>query len=387
MDIDISTENIKKQIDNLKKRTRRVYMLMIALSVLITVFVIGAYEIRIRAVTGNVYRADENASRLLINCLFDADYSAESFEASRQAVKAAGYTENGFAYLYDISGQWIILVAVIAVAAAMIFVAVTEYIRMSRINIYSGFLKLSEENDRLRDEIKTNVAYMEKRNRQLQNFIENIAHQVKTPLTAMSLILDMGGTPKDCFFHIERIKEFIQRLLKISRMESGKVIFAREDMAIGEVIEEAIAASGVSRELISAECEGGDCVINGDREWLKEAFINIIANSAEYIKKTENGKISISIRELPDRCIVFVSDNGPGFSEGEEEKIFDRFETRGDSNAFHTGIGLNLSKLIIEAHKGAIHAGNALDKKGAEFKIVLPKYALKKKNQAAVEIL
>lgn len=377
--MDISTENIKKQIEILKKRTLVVYVVIIAISVFTTAMIIGFYEVRIRAVTGTVYRTDENAARLMVGGMFNTNYSAQSFAAADEAMKTAGYTENGFVYLYGISGQNFVLIAVAAVIIIMIAVASAEYLRMCRSNVYSGLLRLSEENEKLRDEIKTNVTYVEQRNKQLQSFIENIAHQVKTPLTAMSLILDMGGPIEDCFFHMERIKEFIQRLLKISRMESGKVIFAREDMRIGDVIDDAIAASGVEAQFIDVNYTGASCIINGDREWLKESFINVLANSAEYIKHVDNGKIKIEIRELPDRCVLLISDNGPGFEEGDEEKIFNRFETREDSNAFHVGIGLNLAKLIIEAHKGTIHAGNVPGGTGAQFKIVLPKYALKKK--------
>ena len=377
--MDIGAENIKKQIEILKKRTLIVYAVIIVLSVFITTMVIGFYEVRIRALMGTVYRTDENAARLMVSSMFKTDYSRDSFTAADEAMKVAGYTENGFTYLYSISGQKVVFIIVVAAIIIIITVAVIEYIRMCRSNIYTCLLSLSVENAKLKDEIKTNVTYVEKRNRQLQSFIENIAHQVKTPLTAMSLILDMGGPIEDCFFHMERIKEFIQRLLKISRMESGKVIFAREDIRICDVIDDAIAASGVEPQLIDVDYEGTDCIINGDREWLKESVINVLANSAEYIKHVENGKIKVEVRELPDRCMMFISDNGPGFGEGDEEKIFNRFETKEDSNAFHVGIGLNLAKLIIEAHKGTIHAGNVSGGTGAQFKIVLPKYALKKK--------
>ncbi|MBO5459391.1 MAG: hypothetical protein J5981_03975 [Lachnospira sp.] len=80
---------------------------------------------------------------------------------------------------------------------------------------------------------------------------------------------------------------------------------------------------------------------------------------------------------MEDKCVIKVVDNGDGFGEGCEESIFNRFETNGDYQSFNTGIGLNLSKLIIEAHHGTIQAYNS-DSKGAVFRIVIPKFELKR---------
>ena len=108
-----------------------------------------------------------------------------------------------------------------------------------------------------------------------------------------------------------------------------------------------------------------DYCINADEEWIREAFINIIQNSSELCDKV---KVKAVCRD--DRCIVNIKDNGSGFEEDRIPYIFDRFETTGSAAAGHAGIGLNLSRLIIEAHHGTVDVRNNEDGKGAVMAIL-----------------
>ena len=78
-----------------------------------------------------------------------------------------------------------------------------------------------------------------------------------------------------------------------------------------------------------------------------------------------------------DKCVIKVVDNGNGFADGDTAHLFDRFETQGDYASFQTGIGMNLSRLVVEAHSGTIQANNRQDGQGAVFWVVLPQFALK----------
>ena len=144
--------------------------------------------------------------------------------------------------------------------------------------MYSYMNKLKEDNENISKELGAYRTYMEKRNRQLQDFTENMAHQIKTPLTALSLSLDMmeeqlnarktdvqlnsyisdaqsevvsGKALTDtglssneklisnlgeCFRQTYRIRDFITRLLKLSRMESGKIVLTEDDINVNEFI-------------------------------------------------------------------------------------------------------------------------------------------------------
>ena len=82
-----------------------------------------------------------------------------------------------------------------------------------------------------------------------------------------------------------------------------------------------------------------------------------------------------------DKCIVNIKDNGSGFDEDKIPYVFDRFETTGSVAAGHAGIGLNLSRLIIEAHHGTVDVHNNEDGIGAFIRVQIPRYVLKRKNE------
>ena len=258
---------------------------------------------------------------------------------------------------------------------------------------------------------------MEKRNRQLQDFTENIAHQIKTPLTALSLSLDMideqlnarktdvqlnsyisdaqsevvsGKALTDtglssneklisnlgeCFRQTYRIRDFITRLLKLSRMESGKIVLTEDDINVNEFINEVISEVPVVNNCnITSYCDDEDYFINADEEWLLEAFINIVQNCSE---EAEN--VDINAVCNADKCIITIKDDGKGIAKNKLDNIFNRFESGKSYNSLHTGIGLNLSKLIIEAHHGSVSVNNNEDGRGVSFRIIIPKYNMKRK--------
>lgn len=162
--------------------------------------------------------------------------------------------------------------------------------------------------------------------------------------------------------------------MTISRMEAGKIIMTEQDINVNSML------CDVGNQLpkndcnITVECDDKDYCINADEEWIREAFINIIQNSSELCDKVE---VKAACRD--DKCIVNIKDNGSGFEEDRIPYVFDRFETTGSAAAGHAGIGLNLSRLIIEAHHGTVDVRNNEDGKGAVIRVQIPRYVLKRK--------
>ena len=221
------------------------------------------------------------------------------------------------------------------------------------------------------------------RNEKLQNFTENIAHQIKTPLTALSIALDRleeSGENREllerCFEQIERIRSFISKLMTISRMEAGKIIMTEQDINVNSMLCDVVSQLPKNDCNITVECDDEDYCINADEEWIREAFINIIQNSSEMCNRVE---VKAVCRD--DKCIVNIKDNGSGFDEDKIPYVFDRFETTGSVAAGHAGIGLNLSRLIIEAHHGTVDVHNNEDGIGAFIRVQIPRYVLKRKNE------
>ncbi len=378
MEVEVDGIWVQKQIDNTRRKILISHMVMIICMLLMVVGTICYYEMKLRAVTGAVYQEDSAASKLMVQKLFSVGIHKADWDVADEAMKNAGYTENGFKYIFDIGGQKNIVITVLVVTVLLVLFALKMYLSMGKQSLYDTIQKLVKENAGLNNKLETAVIYEKKRNDQLQEFVENIAHQVKTPLTALGIAIDTNATKDECFFHIERIREFIQRLMNISRLESGKVIFAREDIVVWDMLQDVVRSVGMDECSIEIECSDTQYVINGDSAWLKECFINIVSNSVDYIRGIKGGKIVISAECRDDKCVICVTDNGSGFDESSLSELFDRFRTRGDAKAFHAGIGLNLAKLIVEAHNGHIYATNCKAHQGAEFRVVFPIYCLKK---------
>ena len=233
----------------------------------------------------------------------------------------------------------------------------------------------------LKKKQKADERFLIERNEKLQNFTENIAHQIKTPLTALSLALDRleeSGENREllerCFEQIERIRSFISKLMTISRMEAGKIIMTEQDINVNSMLCDVVSQLPKNDCNITVECDDEDYCINADEEWIREAFINIIQNSSELC---DTVKVKAVCRD--DKCIVNIKDNGSGFEEDRIPYVFDRFETTGSAAAGHAGIGLNLSRLIIEAHHGTVDVRNNEDGKGAVIRVQIPRYVLKRK--------
>ena len=185
-----------------------------------------------------------------------------------------------------------------------------------------------------------------------------------------------------------RIRDFIRTLLNISRFENKKVIIAADEVLIGSIITDSINncmncmihenQNDIFIVQYDDKCESA--VIYADEMWLVEAIANVIGNSADYIRNISDGKVYITAGCDERKVVIRIEDNGNGLTVKDQDDIFDRFSTtRNSASDMHVGLGLNLSRLIIEAHYGIIKAGNSEEYGGAEFTIILPRYRLKDK--------
>ncbi len=410
----------------LKKRLY-VYTIGMFLATVVLVSVITIYyEYRVRYMATTLYGVNKEAGKQLLYILFygrqchtgTADYSA--------ILQEAGYTRNGAWYMFLYGGEYIPFAIIIGIMVILLAFTIYNIVKIGHNDVYSYMNKLKEDNENISKELGAYRTYMEKRNRQLQDFTENIAHQIKTPLTALSLSLDMmeeqlnanmsakqlnanmsgvqlnsyiseaqsevvsgkaltdTGLPNneklinnlgECFRQTYRIRDFITRLLKLSRMESGKIVLTEDDINVNEFINEVISEVPVVNNCnITSYCDDEDYFINADEEWLLEAFINIVQNCSE---EAEN--VDINAVCNADKCIITIKDDGKGIAKDKLDNIFNRFESGKSYNSLHTGIGLNLSKLIIEAHHGSVSVNNNEDGRGVSFRIIIPKYNMKRK--------
>ena len=174
------------------KKRLYVYTIGMFLATVVVVSVITIYyEYRVRYMATTLYGVNKEAGKQLLYILFygrqghtgTADYSA--------ILQEAGYTRNGAWYMFLYGGEYIAFAVIIGIMVILLTFAIYNIVKIGHNDVYSYMNKLKEDNENISKELGAYRTYMEKRNRQLQDFTENIAHQIKTPLTALSLSLDM----------------------------------------------------------------------------------------------------------------------------------------------------------------------------------------------------
>lgn len=192
-------------------------------------------------------------------------------------------------------------------------------------------------------------------------YLEDIAHQIKTPITSMLFSienLEMDFPDKD---DIEILKRQLLRLnslsdilLKLSSLDANKDLMKKEEIRLEELVDYAIDSSGLKRSInIKIEKNLKENSICGDFYWLAEALINIIKNADN---RPTCYKIVVSSYKNPLYTSLIIEDNGGGIEKENIKKIFKRFYKTPDSNGF--GIGLAMAKTIVEKNKGEISVSN-----------------------------
>lgn len=395
----IQSGSSRKNIDNIIRDYRRKQTLFVigtaVTNALIAAFLTIYYSIRQRALVGALYLYDNNSATNLIDRMMHMNISKNTYYAGEEAMVQAGYTRNGYAYLSHINGETMMYTIIGMIIAVLLVYGLIHCYRIGKKDCLGSLKAYARENEALKEQLKKEHEYNICQYKKMQEFVENIAHQIKTPLSVMTMKLEMlqdmlndikpENTHEDtiiseCTKSVFKIKTFIKKLLDISRIESGKVVLATDKVIIDYIVEESVesAAADKSRVIVDYGTEEKRAMY-ADEGWLAEAFINIISNSYEYICDREDGRVYIDISSNNEVCIIKISDNGEGIDKAHLAGVFDRFEGKSSQNEFHAGIGLNLSKLIIEAHHGSIKAANSEKYGGAEFRILLPLYKLKGK--------
>lgn len=390
----------QKFMDFRKKQT-----LFIAVSFIVNAAVVMLlclyYNLKQRALTGALYLYDKTAAENYLDVLSKMKIThavGRYVNEGNAVIEKIGYGSKGYSYIFLLSGEiWIYIIALLTLS--VIFICGMVSIRsMTGHSVIADALAVKERNVILENRLKQENEYNKKQQRKMQSFIENIAHQIKTPLAAIILNLEfmqelhmderMGRLVDESAGSAFRIRDFIRTLLNISRFENKKVIIAADEVIIGSIITDSInnCMNCIIHEnqndifIVQYDDKCESAVIYADEMWLVEAIANVIGNSADYIRNIPDGKVYITAGCDERKVVIRIEDNGNGLTVKDQDDIFDRFSTtRNSASDMHVGLGLNLSRLIIEAHYGIIKAGNSEEYGGAEFTIILPRYRLKDK--------
>ena len=209
----------------------------------------------------------------------------------------------------------------------------------------------------------------------LKRALEDISHQLKTPLTSILIILDnlidnpeMDYQTRVEFLHdlkreTTRIQSLIQSILKLSKFDSNTVQFIKQDIYLKQIVDESIKNTGSLADLknIKINVEGNKKIkLNCDLLWQIEAITNILKNCIEHSK--ENTQIDIKYNNNSVYSYITITDYGEGISKEDLPHIFERFYRGKNSSNESIGIGLSLSKTIIESNNGIVSVESNSDK-------------------------
>tara|TARA_R110000868_G_scaffold37111_6_gene131427 strand:- start:2210 stop:6379 length:4170 start_codon:yes stop_codon:yes gene_type:complete len=221
-------------------------------------------------------------------------------------------------------------------------------------------------------------------------FFANVSHEFRTPLSLTIAPLEdlkkralMASNEDDveqidmALRNSKRLLKLVNQILDISKLESGSVDIEVRKVNISEVIKQlCLAFTGLAErkgiQLVYASLPDKAWVY-ADVDMIEKVFINLLANAFKFTP--EGGSIHVEIKEHEEVIEICVKDSGYGISEQDIDHVFDRFYQTNEStkgNEAGTGIGLALTKELVELHKGTIKAESTVGE-GATFTVILKK--------------
>ena len=318
-----------------------------------------------------------------------------------------GYTEdiNYIEQVNDkIRNSTIINISVIvALGISIIFIGLryanaqnkkVEEIGLTLKKVNNGNYKLNiEENSedelsKLRSELyKTTILLREaaenskKESKNLSKALEDISHQLKTPITSIRIMMDniyenpdMDEKTREDFLktiskQVDWISSLVISLLKLAKFDSGTILMNDDIIDVEKLIDESIENLSILLDIKNIEIEKDiprNSSFRADYKWQLEAITNIIKNSIEHSK--ENSKIDIKVADSSVMLKIEIKDYGEGISKKDINHIFERFYKAKNASSDSIGIGLALAKTIIEKDNGYI---SVTSKEGKETTFII----------------
>lgn len=247
------------------------------------------------------------------------------------------------------------------------------------------FSKLAHSFNSMRGIIRNNLESLNKEKQFLVNLLSDISHQLKTPLASMILYNDILLTKeltrekRQLFLEnnkkqLYRMDWLIKSILKLARLDARAIEFSKENISLNQTVQNSIDALSEKAydAKVSVTLKKTDNIkFSHDTRWMEEAFINIIKNDIEHT--SAGGEVKVELIDNPIYVRVQIIDTGEGISKADLPNIFKRFYKAKNSKSDSVGIGLALSKSIIEAHGGMIEAQSEIGN-GTKFIITFLKY-------------
>lgn len=199
-------------------------------------------------------------------------------------------------------------------------------------------------------------------------FMARMSHELRTPLNAIlgfAQVLAQGlGAPltpqqNECVAHIrqggEHLLALINEVLDLSAIEAGHLSIEMEALPLAPLIKECqvlISPQALGRQVVLNTSYSGHCAVRGDRKRLKQVLLNLLSNGIKY--NCEGGQLTLSVIEHEATIRLTVTDTGQGIPPDLTNRVFQPFDRLGASNVEGTGIGLSITRRLVELMGGHI---------------------------------
>jgi len=239
---------------------------------------------------------------------------------------------------------------------------------------------LTAEISKMTVRLREQNAELQKDKQFLKEALEDISHQLRTPLTSAILIMDMLRKPnltrtqhmqflQELYSLMARMQWQIETLLRLSRMDAGAVRFRPERIPCKQLITDALAPIQIAlelKEITVTEEIADETAFSGDLQYCTEALGNLLKNCMEHTPR--GGSIRIEAEENSIYTVIQITDSGKGIAEADLPHIFERFYRGAEFSGSGYGIGLAFAKKVVSELGGTIQIRNAKPH-GAQFEL------------------
>jgi len=255
----------------------------------------------------------------------------------------------------------------------------------------SAKVRLQNQLERSYEKLTQTYQELERVAKMKTQFIDVVSHELRTPLTVMRGYIDLmesehavrmdpkfAARMRTIKSNTDRLYNLVESMLDVSRLEKGSLEInpepVRLETILGEIIQARKQEADDKKQTLSLEVDGEIPLLMADRRRLKDVFNNLVDNAIKYTQ--EGGRVQVCGRDEGKIVHIWVKDNGIGIPLENIGKIFDRFHIVASNDLSHPvdrlGLGLPISKGIIEAHGGRIWVESQVGK-GSVFHVDLPK--------------
>lgn len=265
-----------------------------------------------------------------------------------------------------------------------------------RPNDIPDFAKRRDEIGDLSGALRRMTALLSHRMEAIERFAADVAHEIKNPLSSLRSAVETAARVKDPAQQRQLMTIILEDVERLDRLISDISTASRLDAELSRATAEYIDVKALLETLVEIHNESAapeapqlrmlgrpdsaatlECTVHAVEARLAQVFRNLIANAISF--SPQRGVITLSVRLDGEMVEAIVEDEGPGLPEGKFDAIFERFYTErpaGEKFGIHSGLGLSISKQIVEAHGGTIRAENRRDRtgrvRGARFIVRLP---------------